>query len=95
MEQKTSLKLLVVFLGLSYVVSSTTTMLSGTLKFENENASQIQDSVAKEAMEVSSDSEELHRVEQAYIEGRMDMETRDYGGTGANNRHDPRAPKSG
>lgn len=42
-------------------------------------------------MEVS-DSEELLGMEQGYIEGRMDMESTDYPGTGANNHHDPKTP---
>ncbi|KAJ4721346.1 Calcium-transporting ATPase 9, plasma membrane-type-like protein [Melia azedarach] len=91
MENKTFLKLLVLFLGFSYVLSSTATIL----KSENENPSQVQvqvqDLLAQEATEIS-DSEELLGVDQAYIEGRMDMESTDYPGTGANNHHDPKTP---
>lgn len=29
---------------------------------------------------------------EGFIEGRMDMESTDYPGTGANNHHDPRTP---
>lgn len=32
------------------------------------------------------------RNEEEVIEGRMDLESTDYPGTGANNRHDPKAP---
>ncbi|KAJ4721347.1 putative Transmembrane protein [Melia azedarach] len=70
-------------------------MLPGVLKSENENPSQVQvqvqDLLAQEATEIS-DSEELLGVDQAYIEGRMDMESTDYPGTGANNHHDPKTP---
>ncbi|KAJ4721343.1 Calcium-transporting ATPase 9, plasma membrane-type-like protein [Melia azedarach] len=90
MEKKTFLKLLVLFLGFSYVLSSTATRV---LRSENENASQIQvqDLHAQEAMELS-DSEELLGGDQAYIERRMDMENTDYIGTGANKDHDPKTP---
>ena len=39
-------------------------------------------------MDLSSDGEELLD----FINGRMDLESTDYPGTGANNHHDPRTP---
>ncbi|KAJ4721341.1 Transmembrane protein [Melia azedarach] len=90
MEKKTFSKLLVLFLVFSYVLSSTATRV---LRSENESPSQaqVQDLLAQEALELS-DSEELLGVEQAYIEGRMDMETIDYVRTGPNKDHDPKTP---
>lgn len=40
----------------------------------------------------NTNSEELLEFEQGYIEGRMDIESNDYPGTGANNHHDPKTP---
>ncbi|KAH9728673.1 hypothetical protein KPL70_009113 [Citrus sinensis] len=92
MENKACLKLLVLFLGFSFVLSSTAVpATTGMAKSDNENPIQVQELLAQEAMEVS-DSEELLGMEQGYIEGRMDMESTDYPGTGANNHHDPKTP---
>ncbi|KAL9436349.1 hypothetical protein AB3S75_022408 [Citrus x aurantiifolia] len=91
MDNKACLKLLVLFLGFSFVLSSTAVPATRMAKSDNENPVQVQELLAQEAMEVS-DSEELLGMEQGYIEGRMDMESTDYPGTGANNHHDPKTP---
>ncbi|ESR56764.1 hypothetical protein CICLE_v10022756mg [Citrus x clementina] len=90
MDNKACLKLLVLFLGLSFVLSSTAVPATRMAKSDNDPV-QVQELLAQEAMEVS-DSEEVLGMEQGYIEGRMDMESTDYPGTGANNHHDPKTP---
>ncbi|KAL9431367.1 hypothetical protein AB3S75_026534 [Citrus x aurantiifolia] len=90
MDNKVCLKLLVLFLGFSFVLSSTAVPATRMAKSDNDPV-QVQELLAQVAMEVS-DSEELLGMEQGYIEGRMDMESTDYPGTGANNHHDPKTP---
>lgn len=43
-------------------------------------------------VQVMAEKGELLVVEEFAVEGRMDLESTDYPGTGANNRHDPRSP---
>lgn len=45
----------------------------------------------QEAMDLR-DGEEVFDVGERFIEGRMDFETSDYKGSGANQDHDPKPP---
>ncbi|KAG6751962.1 hypothetical protein POTOM_044177 [Populus tomentosa] len=44
---------------------------------------------------ISTGGEMLIDAGEGYIEGRMDLESTDYPGTGANNHHDPKTPGKG
>ncbi|KAF5725754.1 hypothetical protein HS088_TW23G00482 [Tripterygium wilfordii] len=75
--------------------SSAAVPTTRSLKSIKENPFPIQDLVAQGAMELGGDDEgvfEIGSSEEEFIEGRMDMETTDYPGTGANNHHDPNIP---
>ncbi|PKA58525.1 hypothetical protein AXF42_Ash008812 [Apostasia shenzhenica] len=54
----------------------------------------LQRPVAKAIEEAIQDLKRKVSVEEGegFVEGRMDFETLDYTGSGANNRHDPRSP---
>ncbi|KAK9289827.1 hypothetical protein L1049_007987 [Liquidambar formosana] len=89
MEQKSFLRLLILFLVVSYVFSAAV-CTTRNLKSINE-VSSVQDSLAQGEVDMRNDGEVLE-VEQGYMEGRMDLESTDYPGTGANNHHDPKTP---
>ncbi|KAJ7971966.1 putative Transmembrane protein [Quillaja saponaria] len=89
------LTLLLIFLGFSAISAVPTTR---TQKFINQNTSLLLTSpVAQDELDLMNniDGEEvvLDVEEEEFMETRrMDLETNDYGGTGANNDHDPNAP---
>ncbi|KAJ8763136.1 hypothetical protein K2173_025521 [Erythroxylum novogranatense] len=80
--------LLLLFLGFCLVLSSTLAVpTSRSLKSSaEEKASAVQDFLVQD---------EIFGMEERYVEGRMDLESTDYPGTGANNHHDPRTPGRG
>ncbi|KAA8518348.1 hypothetical protein F0562_015769 [Nyssa sinensis] len=88
MEHKAFLRLLVLFLFLSFVLSTAAVPTSRSLKSIEEDPT-AQDFLAQGVMDMKTDGELLERQ---FIEGRMDLESNDYPGTGANNHHDPKTP---
>ncbi|KAL5767786.1 hypothetical protein ACOSP7_014381 [Xanthoceras sorbifolium] len=94
MENKACLRLLLLFLGFSYLLlSSTAVSATRNLRSNNEVPSPVQELLAQDAILEVSDSEELFGMsENDDIERRMDLENTDYPGTGANNHHDPKTP---
>ncbi|KAH7855842.1 hypothetical protein Vadar_029589 [Vaccinium darrowii] len=86
-HHKGILKLLVLFLGFSFVLSSAAVPASRSLKsFKDDPA--VQDLLAQGEMDMRIDGE----LSEGYMEGRMVMESTDYPGTGANDHHDPKTP---
>ncbi|KAA8516934.1 hypothetical protein F0562_017248 [Nyssa sinensis] len=79
MGHKSWLRLLLLFLGFSFVLSSA----SGSLKAIEEDPS-AQYLLAQGTMDMKTDRELLG--------GFIDVEDTDYPGTGANNHHDPKTP---
>ncbi|KAJ0013705.1 hypothetical protein Pint_20733 [Pistacia integerrima] len=96
MELRAFLRLLVLFLGFSYVLSSTLVTATRSLKSNYENAFSVQDLLPQDAMDLSESSEQvmfgMEQQEGDEVERRMDFESTDYPGTGANNHHDPKTP---
>ncbi|EEF36658.1 uncharacterized protein LOC8286483 [Ricinus communis] len=91
MVQRTAaVGLLLFFLGFSFLLSSLAVPTTRSLKSTEDNpSSSVQDFlIHQEGMDLSSQGEELDFI----IAGRMDLESTDYPGTGANNHHDPKTP---
>ncbi|KAG6750829.1 hypothetical protein POTOM_045344 [Populus tomentosa] len=82
-----SLRLLVLLLALSFVLSSLAVPATRSLKSNDE--------IPSEDAVISTGGEMLIDAGEGYIEGRMDLESTDYPGTGANNHHDPKTPGKG
>ncbi|GMY20088.1 Cyclin/Brf1 TBP-binding protein [Fagus crenata] len=90
MAQKAFLRMLVLFLAFSYVVSIAAVPTTRSLNTNKEDPS-VQDQLAQDAMDLK-DGEELFDVGEGFKEGRMDFETFDYKGAGPNHDHDPKPP---
>uniref|UniRef100_A0A6N2NGI7 Uncharacterized protein n=1 Tax=Salix viminalis TaxID=40686 RepID=A0A6N2NGI7_SALVM len=88
MVHKASLVLLI--LALSSVLSSGCSS-SNYLKSNEEIPSEVQELLPQDAV-ILTNGEMLIDVGKGYVEGRMDLESTDYPGTGANNHHDPKTP---
>ncbi|KAI4348512.1 hypothetical protein L6164_009227 [Bauhinia variegata] len=92
MVHKASLQLLLlILLGfslllLSYAVPTTRSFLP------NREESSVQTTQAEGNLEFMNGEQVFGMGEEFMVEGRMDMESADYPGTGANNRHDPKTP---
>ncbi|KAJ6757608.1 PROTEIN putative-RELATED [Salix koriyanagi] len=89
MVHKPSLVLLI--LALSSVLSSVAVPATRSLKSNEEIPSEVQELLPQDAV-ILTNGEMLIDVGKGYIEGRMDFESTDYPGTGANNHHDPKTP---
>ncbi|CAK9156226.1 unnamed protein product [Ilex paraguariensis] len=87
MEPKAFLRLLLMFLGFSFVLSSSVPS-SRTLKSIKDEQF-LQDFQGIMGMRGDGKAWEM---EEGFKEGRMDIESQDYPGTGANNHHDPKPP---
>ncbi|KAK7380799.1 hypothetical protein VNO78_33318 [Psophocarpus tetragonolobus] len=87
------LKLLLILLGFSYVLSVYAIPATRTKNLNGEDTSVVP--LAQSALKLE-DGEELmvkiHVEKEGLMERREDLETQDYGGTGANRDHDPKAP---
>ncbi|KAL8132236.1 hypothetical protein AgCh_007933 [Apium graveolens] len=75
--------LLVMFLCLSSLLCSFSAVPTSRVLKSDEDTLALQDLQAQEVTEGG---------EMLVVEGRMDFESADYPGTGANNRHDPKTP---
>ncbi|KAJ6877409.1 hypothetical protein NC651_030216 [Populus alba x Populus x berolinensis] len=89
-----SLRLLALLLALSFLLSSVAVPATRSLKSNDEISSEVQDLLPQDAV-ISTGGEMLIDAGEGYIEGRMDLESTDYPGTGANNHHDPKTPGKG
>ncbi|KAF8403464.1 hypothetical protein HHK36_011568 [Tetracentron sinense] len=85
MEEKPLIRMLILFLGFSYVLSSGAVPLSSII-FRGSFMDFVHGT-----MELRYDREVIE-VEEGFVEGRMDIESNDYPGTGANPGHDPIPP---
>ncbi|AES80942.1 hypothetical protein MtrunA17_Chr7g0254151 [Medicago truncatula] len=85
------LVLLLFFLSFSYVLSSSASLATRTKNLKGEDTS----SQPSLAMVDGNYGEKVMVVdkEEALVERRMDLETQDYGGTGANTDHEPKPPR--
>lgn len=75
----------------SFVLSSTTVQTTRRLLPDKEKLS-TQISSDKVVEELRKGEEMFDMVQEFMVEGRIDLESNDYPGTGANNRHDPKTP---
>ncbi|MED6161417.1 hypothetical protein PIB30_060527 [Stylosanthes scabra] len=98
MIQRNSIRLLLLllFLGFSsYLVLSASAVpatRTQNLDEESEDASALL-SLAKNVQKFGNNVEEVViDVQERFINRRMDLETQDYEGTGANRDHDPKTP---
>ncbi|XVF30704.1 hypothetical protein REPUB_Repub16aG0081100 [Reevesia pubescens] len=95
MENKYFVRLMLLFLGFSYLlVSCAAVPTTRSLKSNKEllpSSSSVQDLFAQDVMKLS-EAEELFEERDVFNEERMLMETTDYPGTGANKDHDPKTP---
>ncbi|KAF9660633.1 hypothetical protein SADUNF_SadunfUnG0004000 [Salix dunnii] len=106
MAHKFFLKLLVLFLALSFVRSPVAARTTGSLKSNDGTPLVVQDMLAQvippslppslsrwgDAVDLSNGEMLVLDMGEGYVEGRMDLQSTDYPGTGANNRHNPKTP---
>ncbi|XP_054802365.1 uncharacterized protein LOC129306059 [Prosopis cineraria] len=90
MVHKSPLQLVIILLGFSFAVSSVAVPASRSLRSNGEEFSRL--STQATPAQGLRNGEEMIEMGEEVIEGRMDLESTDYPGTGANNRHDPRTP---
>ncbi|PNX96440.1 hypothetical protein L195_g019646 [Trifolium pratense] len=83
--------LLIILLSFSYVLSSSASPATRSQNLKGEDTSTIP-SIAKVD---NNHGEEVVLVdkEEGLVERRMDLETQDYDGTGANRDHEPKPPR--
>ncbi|GLT70443.1 hypothetical protein SLA2020_425240 [Shorea laevis] len=93
MAPKSSLRFFVLFLAFFYVLSTAAVPTTRSLKANKEEEA-VHDLLAQDAMDLM-DGEDLLGVGQGSVEGRMDFETADYKGAGANTGHEPKTPGRG
>ncbi|MBA0687061.1 hypothetical protein Goari_014624 [Gossypium aridum] len=92
MEKKGFVRLMLLFLGFSYLLlSSAAVPTTRSLKSNKELPSSVQDLLAQDVMELS-DGEEVITESDGFNGERMLLESTDYPGTGANKNHDPKTP---
>ncbi|KAG4912780.1 hypothetical protein AAZX31_19G106200 [Glycine max] len=92
MSFKSPLQLLIIILLVfSFVVSSAALQTTRRLLPNKEKLS-TQITSDKGVEELRNGEEMLDMAEEFMVEGRIDLESNDYPGTGANNRHDPKTP---
>ncbi|XP_016200854.1 uncharacterized protein LOC107642038 [Arachis ipaensis] len=95
------LQLFITLLLLSYVLSSsavpTTRSLSPTSEKSSIQTSLEEFQVQGTTPESRNSESEMFDLAQEFmtVEGRMDLESNDYPGTGANRNHDPKTPGRG
>ncbi|XP_027353197.1 uncharacterized protein LOC113863719 [Abrus precatorius] len=91
------LLLLEIFLCFSYVLSASAVPATRTqnLKGKEDTPAHLPSSAKLEhVLQVGNGEEVLVDMEKGFIERRIDLETQDYEGTGANKDHDPKSPGS-
>ncbi|KAJ7971978.1 putative Transmembrane protein [Quillaja saponaria] len=92
MVHKDTLKLLILFLGFILLISAAAVPTSRSLLSNKEDSTvDLQTSLVQGALDLRN-GEDMFDLREEFIEGRMDLESTDYPGTGANNHHDPKSP---
>ncbi|XWS58582.1 hypothetical protein CRYUN_Cryun08bG0046600 [Craigia yunnanensis] len=94
MENKAFIRLMLLFLGFSYLLLSCAAVpTTRSLKSNKELLSSfsVQDLLAQDVMKLN-EAEELFGEGDAFNEERVLLESTDYPGTGANKDHDPKTP---
>ncbi|XVF56791.1 hypothetical protein PTKIN_Ptkin06aG0148600 [Pterospermum kingtungense] len=95
MENKAFVRLMLLFLGFSYLLLSCVAVpTTRSLKSNKEpllSSFSVQDLLPQDEMKLS-EAEEFLGVEDVSKEERMLMESTDYPGPGANKNHDPKTP---
>ncbi|OAY41877.1 hypothetical protein MANES_09G136400v8 [Manihot esculenta] len=85
--------LLIFFMSFSFVMISFAVPSTRSLESTEQNPpAVIQAFLPQDAMELNLGEEQVVDLEEGYSNGRMDLESTDYPGTGANNHHDPKPP---
>uniref|UniRef100_A0A6N2KUS7 Uncharacterized protein n=1 Tax=Salix viminalis TaxID=40686 RepID=A0A6N2KUS7_SALVM len=90
MANKFFLEFLLLFLALSFVRSPVAVPTTRSLRSNDEIP--VQDLLAQDAVDLSNGEMLVLDMGEGYVEGRMDLQSTDYPGTGANNRHNPKTP---
>ncbi|KAE8736072.1 Cyclin/Brf1-like TBP-binding protein, putative isoform 1 [Hibiscus syriacus] len=92
METKAFVRLLLLFLGFSYLLLPCAAVpTTRSLKSNKELPSSVQDLLDQDVMKLS-EGEELLGEADGFNGERLLMESTDYPGTGANKNHDPKTP---
>ncbi|MED6188026.1 hypothetical protein PIB30_082097 [Stylosanthes scabra] len=96
-HKATLLQLLITLLLFSYVLSSSAVPTTRSLSPRREKPSiQTSQEELKGSTESRNSETEMFDLGQEFmVEGRMDLESNDYPGTGANRNHDPKTPGRG
>ncbi|KAE9619838.1 hypothetical protein Lal_00040179 [Lupinus albus] len=93
MIHKHTLKLFIVLIMIFSLVLSHAAVPITRSFLSNRNKSSIQATLVEEGgSEIGNGGEMFDVEEELVVKERMDMESGDYPGTGANNRHDPKSP---
>ncbi|KAK7316032.1 hypothetical protein VNO77_34658 [Canavalia gladiata] len=86
-------RLFVILLGFSYVLSVSAIPATRTKSLNGEDTSVMALAQPQDTLKLANGEEMfLVDVEEKLLERRVDLETQDYGGTGANRDHDPKSP---
>ncbi|KAG5041912.1 hypothetical protein AAZX31_03G006900 [Glycine max] len=93
MRFKSPLQLLIILLVFSFVLSSAALQTTRRLLPNKEKPpTQITSDKFQGVEELKNGEEMFDMAEEFMVERRIDLESNDYPGTGANNRHDPKTP---
>ncbi|KAG5053635.1 hypothetical protein GLYMA_03G007400v4 [Glycine max] len=93
MRFKSPLQLLIILLVFSFVLSSAALQTTRRLLPNKEKTpTQITSDKFQGVEELKNGEEMFDMAEEFMVERRIDLESNDYPGTGANNRHDPKTP---
>ncbi|KAI4301006.1 hypothetical protein L6164_034324 [Bauhinia variegata] len=83
--------LLLILLGFSFFLLSAAVPTTRSL-LSNREESSVQTTQIQVDLDFTNGEEMFDMGKEFIVEGRMDMESADYPGTGANNRHEPKTP---
>ncbi|CAL0299201.1 unnamed protein product [Lupinus luteus] len=92
MIHKHTLKLVIVLIMIFSLVLSYDAVPTTRSLLSNRNKSSIQATLVEEGVSEFGNGGEMFDVEEFMVKERMGLESGDYPGTGANNRHDPKPP---
>ncbi|KAK7266990.1 hypothetical protein RIF29_19652 [Crotalaria pallida] len=92
--QTNFLRFLVTLLGLSYVLSVSAIPATRTKNLSVQDAA-VMPSIAPDSLNMENGEEMLVDMDEEFMKRRIDLEIQDYGGTGANRDHEPKAPGIG
>ncbi|KAK7266979.1 hypothetical protein RIF29_19641 [Crotalaria pallida] len=92
MTHNSPLQWLIVLIIFSFVLSSAAVPTTRSL-LSNTEKSSFQATLVEGALEFRNERKMLVVEEELMVKERMVLESSDYPGTGANNRHDPKTPE--